>query len=86
MTEGAPFCLNPSPGKRKLLSVGNPVPETVIEIVDVDTGETVLPLGEEGEVRVTGPQLMRGYRNNPEETARSLRDGWMYTGDMVDRI
>jgi long-chain acyl-CoA synthetase len=81
MTEGAPFCLNPT-GQRKLLSVGNPVPETEVEIVDVETGNTVLPMGEAGEVRVRGPQLMREYRNNPEETARTLRDGWIYTGDI----
>jgi long-chain acyl-CoA synthetase len=82
MTEGAPFCLNPWDDKRKLLSVGNPVPGTEIEIVDVDTGEQVLPLGERGEVRVRGPQLMTGYREKPEETASALRDGWMYTGDI----
>jgi long-chain acyl-CoA synthetase len=64
------------------LSVGNPVPETQVEIVDIETGTRVLPVGEAGEVRVTGPQLMRGYRNNPEETARTLRDGWIYTGDI----
>jgi long-chain acyl-CoA synthetase len=82
MSEGAPFCLNRSAEYRKLLSVGNPVPETRVEVVDVETGERVLPLGEAGEVRVSGPQLMRGYRNNPEETARTLRDGWVYTGDI----
>ena len=83
MSEGAPFCLNHlDPFERKLLSVGNPVPETLVEIVDIDTGEQVLPIGEAGEVRVKGPQLMRGYRNNPGETARTLRDGWIYTGDI----
>ena len=83
MTEGAPFCLNPcGSGKRKLLSVGNPVPETEVEIVDLDTGERVLPLGERGEVRVRGPQLMREYRNRPDETRLALRDGWLYTGDI----
>jgi long-chain acyl-CoA synthetase len=82
MSEGAPFCLNPAAGRRKVLSVGNPVPETRIEIVDVETGETILPRGETGEVRVQGPQLMRGYRKNPEETARTLRNGWIYTGDI----
>lgn len=82
MTEGAPFCLNHSMHPHRLLSVGNPVPETHAEIVDVETGERVLPLGEPGEVRVKGPQLMVGYRNNPEESARALRDGWMYTGDI----
>ncbi len=83
MSEGAPFCLNPcGSGKRKLLSVGNPVPETEVQIVDLDTGERVLPLGERGEVRVRGPQLMREYRNRPEETRLALRDGWLYTGDI----
>jgi long-chain acyl-CoA synthetase len=82
MSEGAPFCLNPYDGERKLLSVGNPVPETLVEVVDIETGTRVLPIGEAGEVRVSGPQLMQGYRNNPEETARTLRDGWVYTGDI----
>jgi long-chain acyl-CoA synthetase len=82
MTEGAPFCLNLYDGKRKLLSVGRPVSETELEIVDVETGETVLPQGERGEVRVRGPQLMLGYRKRPEETAAALRDGWMHTGDI----
>jgi long-chain acyl-CoA synthetase len=82
MTEGAPFCLNPYDGERKLLSVGNPVPETELEIVDLETGERVLPVGERGEARVRGPQLGVGYRNKPEETAATLRDGWVHTGDI----
>jgi long-chain acyl-CoA synthetase len=82
MSEGAPLCLNPAAGKRKVLSVGNPVPETFVEVVDLDEGIKLLPRGEAGEVRVTGPQIMRGYRNNPEETAQTLRDGWVYTGDI----
>ncbi len=82
MSEGAPFCLNPYDDRRKLLSVGNPVPETEVEIVDLVDGERVLPLGERGEVRVRGPQLMRDYRNRPEETRTALRNGWLYTGDI----
>ena len=82
MTEGAPFCLNPYDGKRKLLSVGNPVPGTELQVVDLEDGGRVLPLGERGELRVRGPQLMTEYRNQPEETARTLRDGWVYTGDI----
>jgi long-chain acyl-CoA synthetase len=82
MSEGAPFCLNPLDGQRKLLSVGNPVPGTEIEIVDLETSTEILPLGESGEVRARGPQNMLGYRNNPEETQRTLRDGWIYTGDI----
>jgi len=82
MTEGAPFCLNRYHSKRKLLSVGNPVPGTEIQIVDLEAGERIMPLGERGEVRVRGPQLMTGYRKRPEETATAMRDGWMYTGDI----
>lgn len=82
MSEGAPFCLNPYDGERKLLSVGNPVPETQVEVVDLETGTRVLPMGEVGEVRVKGPQLMVEYHDNPEETAIALREGYMYTGDI----
>ncbi len=82
MSEGAPFCLNLYDRERKLLSVGNPVPETEVEVVDLETGTRVLPMGEAGEVRVRGPQMMVEYHNNPEETAYALRDGYMYTGDI----
>ena len=82
MSEGAPFCLNPHDDERRLLSVGNPVPETEVEVVDLDGGARVLPMGKAGEVRVRGPQLMERYFNNPEETAQALRDGWLYTGDI----
>ena len=66
----------------KVGSVGQPLPETCIEIVDLATGSQVLAAGETGEIRARGPQLMRGYRNRPEETAEALRDGWLYTGDI----
>jgi long-chain acyl-CoA synthetase len=82
MSEGAPFCLNPAEGERKLSSVGNPVPETEIEIVDLESGDSVLARGRAGEVRVRGPQLMQRYRGKPEETASTLRGGWLYTGDI----
>lgn len=82
MSEGAPFCLNPYDGERKMLSVGNPVPATEVQVVDLETGTRILPMGEAGEVRVKGPQLMPGYHDKPEETANALRDGFMYTGDI----
>ena len=82
MSEGAPFCLNPHDDERRLLSVGNPVPETEVEVVDLDSGTTVLPAGATGEVRVRGPQLMQRYFNNADETEQALRDGWLYTGDI----
>lgn len=69
-------------GRRKTGSVGVPLPETELQIVDVETGERVLPAGERGEIRLRGPQVMSGYWNNAEETARTLRDGWLYTGDI----
>jgi long-chain acyl-CoA synthetase len=63
-------------------SVGYALPETTIEIVDLENGERVLSQGESGEIRARGPQIMSGYRTAPEETARALRDGWLYTGDI----
>jgi len=73
---------NPLDGVRKLASVGVALPETEVQIVDLDTGTEVLPTGAQGEIRVRGPQIMQGYRNLPEETAKALRDGWLYTGDI----
>ncbi len=82
MTEAAPLCLTPARGRQKLLSVGLPVPGTELEIVDVETGNEVLETGVAGEVRVRGPQVMLGYLNDPEATARTVRDDWLYTGDI----
>ncbi|MCD6673953.1 MAG: long-chain fatty acid--CoA ligase [Burkholderiaceae bacterium] len=63
-------------------SSGPALPRTEIEIVDANDGVTRLPVGEIGEVRARGPQIMAGYRNRPSETAEALRDGWLYTGDL----
>ncbi|AMN41234.1 AMP-binding protein [Rhodoplanes sp. Z2-YC6860] len=63
-------------------AVGMPLPRTEIEIVDLESGRTVLNRGQAGEVRARGPQIMSGYRNALEETAKALRDGWLYTGDI----
>jgi long-chain acyl-CoA synthetase len=83
LTEAGPvLSFNPVHGSVKPGSVGVPVPLTEIEVVDVETGERVLPAGSCGEIRARGPQLMRGYRNRPEETALALRGGWLYTGDI----
>jgi long-chain acyl-CoA synthetase len=82
MSEGAPYANNPSLGKKKLLSVGLVPPDTEINIVDLETGTRVLPRFERGEIRVRGPQMSRSYRNRPEETANTMRDGWVYTGDI----
>lgn len=72
---------NPMVGVRKAGSVGLPLPGTEIETVDPDSGNA-LPRGEAGEIRARGPQLMRGYRNRPEATAETIRNGWLYTGDI----
>ena len=82
MSEGAPINCNPVDGVRKPGSVGLPAPLTEIDIVDLDTGEQVLAQGEVGEVRVRGPQFVTGYVDRPEESARTFRDGWLYTGDI----
>ncbi|MCC6211857.1 MAG: AMP-binding protein [Burkholderiales bacterium] len=82
-TEAGPvLSFNPVHGVVKPGSVGVPVPGTEIEIVDLESGTRVLDAGERGEIRARGPQLMRGYRNLPQETAQALRGGWLYTGDI----
>jgi long-chain acyl-CoA synthetase len=82
-TEAGPvISFNPVQGTRKPGSVGVPVGETELQIVDVETGTRILPGGQRGEIRVKGPQLMRDYRNLPAETAQALRDGWLHTGDV----
>jgi long-chain acyl-CoA synthetase len=61
---------------------GLPVNDTEQRIVDLETGERELPVGEVGEIIVRGPQVMLGYWNAPESTAAALRNGWLYTGDI----
>jgi long-chain acyl-CoA synthetase len=82
MSEGAPIHQNPLNGVRKVGSVGIAAAGYEAEVVDLETGTRVLPTGERGEVRVRGPQFTKGYRNRPEENARQIRDGWLYTGDI----
>jgi long-chain acyl-CoA synthetase len=82
-TEAGPvISFNPVHGVRKPGSVGVAVGQTELQIVDVETGTRVLAQGEKGEIRLRGPQLMRDYRNRPEETAQVLRNGWLHTGDV----
>jgi long-chain acyl-CoA synthetase len=77
----SPVC-PPLAGLKKNGSVGLPLPDIEIRIVDADTGIEELPALEVGEVIIRSPQLMTSYWENPEETAEVLRDGWLYTGDI----
>ena len=85
MTETTPVThVNPfAGGARKVGSVGLPISDTLCRIVGLDDGVTDMPAGEPGELIVKGPQIMKGYKGMPEETANTLRDGWCYTGDIA---
>lgn len=74
---------NPVYGNRKTGSIGLPLPDTEFKIVDVETGDKELSVGEVGELCLRGPQVMEGYLNMPEENAQNLRNGWFYTGDIA---
>ena len=74
---------NPVHGPRKAGSIGLPLPDTDARLVDQDTGELNVPPGEPGELVIRGPQVMQGYWRAPDETANTLRDGWLYTGDIA---
>jgi long-chain acyl-CoA synthetase len=86
LTESSPVThcnpLDKSMKTVKVGSIGLPWPDTDAKIMDMDTGEKELGIGETGEVVVKGPQVMKGYWKLPEETATVLRDGWLYTGDI----
>jgi long-chain acyl-CoA synthetase len=83
MTETSPVtCCNPRYGKKKPSSIGMPLPDTEFKLVDPETGQ-IAAAGDPGEIAVRGPQLMKGYYNQPEETANAIREGWMFTGDVA---
>lgn len=80
MTESVPITWNP-PGKIRTGSIGVPLEGVLLRVVDADGNE--VKSGEVGELTVKSPGTTIGYWNNPEATAESLRDGWLYTGDLV---
>jgi long-chain acyl-CoA synthetase len=83
LSEGAPAAFNTYLRGPVGGSIGVPIPGTDARIVDLETGEKEMPIGEPGEIVIKGPQVMKGYWGMPEETANALRDGWLYTGDIA---
>ncbi len=84
LTEASPLT-HSQPNDPELIrmdSVGMPTHNTEQKIVDIETGKHEVAPGEDGEIVIRGPQIMKGYWKAPEETARALRDGWLYTGDV----
>jgi len=83
LTEITPMgTATPWGGDEKPGSVGIPLSNTDLKIVDLETGRKEMKIGETGEICFKGPQVMMGYYKNPEETAKVLIDGWLYTGDI----
>jgi long-chain acyl-CoA synthetase len=84
LSEASPVThANPVFGKNKIGTIGLPWPDTEAKIMDLETGTKEMPMGEPGELIIRGPQVMKGYWNMPDETAKTLRNGWLYTGDIA---
>ena len=84
LSEASPIThMTPAQGLRKAGSIGLPLPDTEARIVDMELGAVPLGPGKVGELVVRGPQVMTGYWNKPDETAGTLRNGWLYTGDIA---
>ncbi len=85
LTESSPVThVNPFRGRRKVGSIGVPLPDTECRIVDLEDSTKEMPAGEAGELLIRGPQIMKGYLNKPEETAKTLtKDGFLCTGDVA---
>jgi long-chain acyl-CoA synthetase len=75
---------NPLLGVNKTGSIGMPLPDVDARIISLDDEVTVLPTGEIGELVLKGPQVFKGYHNMPTETQNTLRNGWLYTGDIAN--
>ncbi len=82
LTEACPAVANPLVGPERD-GAGIPQSDTDAAIVDADNPGKMLMTGEVGELAIRGPQVMKGYWNHPEETARVIRDGWLLTGDLA---
>ncbi len=83
MTEMSPVMIcNPRFGTKKPTSIGMPLSDTLVKLIDPETGQPP-KLGEPGEIVITGPQIMKGYYNKQAETDNAVREGWMHTGDVA---
>lgn len=80
LTESSPVLTFNPYGKTRLNSIGVPVPSTEVKCVDEDGAD--VPQGQPGELIARGPQIMKGYWNKPEETAKTIQNGWLLTGDV----
>jgi long-chain acyl-CoA synthetase len=74
---------NPVMGVKKVGSIGIPLLDTDVRLVDLEDGKTEVPQGQPGEILIKGPQIMKEYWNNPAETENQLKDGWLSTGDIA---
>jgi long-chain acyl-CoA synthetase len=82
LSEASPVVsFNPIDGNCKPGSVGLPLPDIQVKVIDDDGAD--LPVNEVGELLVRGPNVMEGYYNKPQETQDSIKDGWLYTGDLA---
>jgi len=85
LTESSPVaCVNPVEGANKSGSIGLPVPSTVIELHDSETGLLVDSAGIRGEIWIKGPQVMKGYWNKADETTKVMEGGFLKTGDVAE--
>jgi long-chain acyl-CoA synthetase len=83
LTESGPtIAATPVEGDPVYESTGLPYPDTEVKIMDLQLGEIEMQAGEKGEIIVKGPQLMKGYLDDPETTSKIMKDGWLYTGDI----
>ncbi len=86
LSEASPVThVGPLDGTARPGTIGLPLPDTDVRIVDPVDGRAEVPVGDVGEMIIKGPQVMLGYLSDPEATARTIRDGWLYTGDLATR-
>ncbi len=82
MTESSPVT-HFQPDKGAILGgCGHPIPNTIAKVIDIDTGKALGPM-QDGELLVSGPQVMLGYYRNEKATKRTIVDGWLHTGDIA---